>query len=245
MSVVGRVRWLGHATVLVEVGGIRLLTDPLLRARLWHLSRRSAVPALDPVDAVLISHVHRDHLDLRSLSALEGTPLVVGPCGLADLLRGRGFDHVVELEEGESENVGGVRVIATAAQHPTRRGWRSPWVPSLGFIIEAGARIYFAGDTDIYPEMARLAPLDLALLPVWGWGPSLGEGHMNPHSAAEALQFLRPRIAVPIHWGTYWPAGRGGRGLTQPPHEFAREAGELAPDVDVRILSQGETLELA
>ena len=241
---VARVRWLGHATVLVEVGGTRLLTDPLLRGRLWHLSRRGPVPAVDPVDAVLISHVHRDHLDMRSLSALEGNPLLVGPRGLADLLHGRGFDHVVELEEGESASVAGVHVVATAAQHPTRRGWRSPWVPSLGFIIEAGTRIYFAGDTDIYPEMARLAPLDLALLPVWGWGPSLGEGHMNPATAAEALQLLRPKMAVPIHWGTYWPAGRGGRGLTDPPHDFAREARELAPDVDVRILAQGEALEL-
>ena len=196
------------------------------------------------MDAVLISHVHRDHLDLHSLSALEGAPLLVGPRGLGDLLRGRGFDHVVELEVGESANVAGVRVLATAAHHPTRRGWRSPWVPSLGFVIEGGARIYFAGDTDVYPGMAQLAPLDLALLPVWGWGPSLGEGHMNPHTAAEALQLLRPRMAVPIHWGTYWPAGRRGRGLTQPPHEFAREAGELAPHVQVRILAPGETLEL-
>ena len=238
-------RWLGHSTVLLEVGGARLLTDPLLRARLWHLSRRTPVPAVGgPVDAVLISHVHRDHLDLPTLSALEGTPLVVGPRGLGDLLRGHRFGHVVELEDGESASVGGVRVLATAALHPARRGWRSPWVPSLGFVIEAGARIYFAGDTDVYPEMARLAPLDLALLPVWGWGPSLGEGHMNPRAAAEALQLLRPGVAVPIHWGTYWPTGRGGPLLTQPPHDFAREAGELAPQVEVRILSQGETLAL-
>ena len=240
-----RLRWLGHATVLLELDGVRLLTDPLLRARLWHLSRREAVPAVGgPVDAVLISHVHRDHLDMHSLSALEGTPLVIGPRGLSEELCGRGFDHVVELEEGESASVAGVRVLATAALHPTRRGWRSPWVPSLGFVIEGGARIYFAGDTDVYPEMAQLAPLDLALLPVWGWGPKLGVGHMNPRTAAQALRLLRPRIAVPIHWGTYWPAGLRGPGLTQPPHEFASEAGEVAPQVEVRILSQGEAMEL-
>jgi L-ascorbate metabolism protein UlaG (beta-lactamase superfamily) len=117
-------------------------------------------------------------------------------------------------------------------------------VPPLGFIIEGAQRIYFAGDTDVYPEMARLAPLDLALLPVWGWGPKLGAGHMNPHSAAQAAQLLRPRVAVPIHWGTYWPIGRRGPRLTQPPREFALEAAEVAPDVDVRILSPGDTLEL-
>jgi L-ascorbate metabolism protein UlaG (beta-lactamase superfamily) len=239
------VRWLGHATVLLELGGARLLTDPLLRARLWHLSRRSAVPGVGgPVDAVLISHVHRDHLDVRTLSELEGTPTIVGPRGLGDLLRGRGFADVVELEEGESASIAGVRVVATAAHHPAKRSWRSPWMPSLGFVVDAGRRIYFAGDTDVYPEMAELAPLDLALLPVWGWGPKLGTGHMNPRSAADALQLLRPKVAVPIHWGTYWPTGWGGPRLTQPPHEFARHAGELAPQVEVRILAPGETLEL-
>jgi L-ascorbate metabolism protein UlaG (beta-lactamase superfamily) len=239
------VRWLGHATVLIESGQARLLTDPLLRTRLWHLSRRVSVPPVGgPLDAVLISHVHRDHLDVASLASLEGNPCIVGPRGLADLLLHRGFDRVVELEEGEAATVADVRVVATSARHPTRRGWRSPWVPALGFIIEGAQRIYFAGDTDIYPEMARLAPLDLALLPVWGWGPKLGAGHMNPHTAAQAVQLLRPRVAVPIHWGTYWPSGRRGPRLTQPPREFALEAAEVAPDVDVRILSPGDTLEL-
>ncbi|HZO61269.1 MAG TPA: MBL fold metallo-hydrolase [Solirubrobacterales bacterium] len=240
-----RLRWLGHATVLLELGGARLLTDPLLRRRLWHLSRRGPVPAVGgPVDGVLISHVHRDHLDLRSLAGLEGAPTVLGPRGLGDLLHGRGMGEIVELEEGESASIAGVRVIATAARHPARRGRRSPWVPSLGFVVEAGSRIYFAGDSDIYPEMAQLAPVDVALLPVWGWGPKLGTGHMNPRSAAQALQLLRPRVAVPIHWGTYWPTGWGGPRLIEPPREFARHAGEVAPQVEVRILSQGETLEL-
>jgi L-ascorbate metabolism protein UlaG (beta-lactamase superfamily) len=129
-------RWLGHATVLLELGDVRLLTDPLLRPRLWHLTRRVPVPPVGGrLDAVLISHVHRDHLDVTSLAALEDKPPILGPRGLGDLLHGRGFDHVVELEEGESTSVGGVRVVATAARHPTRRGWRSPWVPALGFII--------------------------------------------------------------------------------------------------------------
>jgi L-ascorbate metabolism protein UlaG (beta-lactamase superfamily) len=239
-------RWLGHATVLLELGGARLLTDPLLGPRLAHLTRRVPVPErVGRVDAVLISHVHRDHLDLRSLAALGGAPPIVAPVGAGDLLRGRGFERVVELQQGASTSVAGVRVTATPAEHPARRGPRSPWVPSLGFLIEADRRVYFAGDTDVHESMRDLRPLDLALLPVWGWGPKVGAGHLNPRTAAEALRLLRPRVAVPIHWGTYFPIGRRGRRLHDPPHEFARHAAALAPEVEVRILSPGETLELA
>jgi L-ascorbate metabolism protein UlaG (beta-lactamase superfamily) len=235
-------RWLGHATVLVEVGGSRLLTDPVLRSRVGHLTRRTPVPEeLGRVDAVLISHVHHDHLDLPSLAALPGAPPIVVPTGAGDLLRSRGFDTVIEVQEGETTSVAGMPVTATAAHHRARRGPLSPWVPSLGYVIEAGARVYFAGDTDVYESMATLAPLDVALLPVWGWGQSVGEGHLNPRTAAEALRLLRPRIAVPIHWGTFRPVYRHGRAAADPPREFARHASELAPEVDVRILQPGES----
>jgi L-ascorbate metabolism protein UlaG (beta-lactamase superfamily) len=238
-------RWLGHATVLLELGGARLLTDPLLRPRLAHLTRRTVAPGhVGRVDAVLISHVHRDHLDMRSLAALPGTPPIVAPAGARDLLQQHGLEHVIELREGERTAVAGVTVTATAALHPARRGPLSPWVPALGFVIESGVRVYFAGDTDLHDSMRRLAPLDVALLPVWGWGTSLGAGHLNPRTAAEALLLLRPRLAIPIHWGTFFPIGRRGRLLTDPPLEFARHAAELAPEVEVRILAPDEVLEL-
>ena len=181
---------------------------------------------------------------MSSLAALAGTPAIVAPLGAGDLLRDRGFEHVIELREGESTALRGVRVTAAAAHHRARRGLLSPWVPSLGFVIEGGVRVYFAGDTDVYEAMEELAPLDVALLPVWGWGPRLGEGHLNPRTAAEALRLLRPRVAVPIHWGTFFPIGLGGRRLADPPHEFARHAAELAPDVEVRVLEPGEGFEL-
>jgi L-ascorbate metabolism protein UlaG (beta-lactamase superfamily) len=95
--------------------------------------------------------------------------------------------------------------------------------------------------------MESLAPLDLALLPVWGWGPSLGEGHLDPRAAARALTLLRPRVAVPIHWGTYFPVPLGLRGhdrLEEPPREFATHAAAVAPDVEVRILEPGEGFDL-
>jgi L-ascorbate metabolism protein UlaG (beta-lactamase superfamily) len=104
-------------------------------------------------------------------------------------------------------------------------------------------RLYFAGDTALFTGMRDLTPVDVALLPVAGWGPRLGPGHLDPAGATEALGLLRPKVAVPIHWGTFrrlfaeQPDDR-------PAREFARLAGEVAPDVDVRVLSIGETLAL-
>jgi L-ascorbate metabolism protein UlaG (beta-lactamase superfamily) len=132
--------------------------------------------------------------------------------------------------------------------HDGRRHPLAPLADAIGFVVAGEHRVYFAGDTDLFDEMAELAgTLDAALLPVWGWGPSLGAGHMDPEAAARAAAILRPRVAVPIHWGTFFPAGltrlRGGA-LVEPPREFARHAGELAPEVDVRVLAPGQTLGL-
>ena len=111
----------------------------------------------------------------------------------------------------------------------------------MGFVLAGTLRVYFAGDTGLFAGMARLAPLDLALLPVWGWGPRLGPGHLDPASAAEALTLLRPRIAVPIHWGTYSPFWyfRPPPYLSEPGPAFAHEAARLAPEVEVRVLRPG------
>jgi L-ascorbate metabolism protein UlaG (beta-lactamase superfamily) len=105
--------------------------------------------------------------------------------------------------------------------------------------------VYFAGDTDLFPGMEELRPLDVALLPVAGWGPKLGPGHMDAERAACAAQVLRPRIAVPIHWGTLHPRWKGpGSWFSDPPETFAARVAGLAPDVVVRVLAPGESLEL-
>jgi L-ascorbate metabolism protein UlaG (beta-lactamase superfamily) len=140
-------------------------------------------------------------------------------------------------------------VMAVHAEHDNRRG---PWAPiadPLGFVLTDGSarRTYFAGDTDLFEQMAEIGPLDVALLPVWGWGHRLGAGHLDPERAARALSMLRPRLAVPIHWGTYHPAGLRrtlGRLLTDPPHEFARIAGGLYPEVRVEVVQPGAELAL-
>jgi L-ascorbate metabolism protein UlaG (beta-lactamase superfamily) len=240
-----RLTWLGHSTVVVDLEGTRVVTDPVLRARVWHLRRDAEVAAdsLGRLDAILVSHLHFDHLDLRSLRRLDHELPVVVPRGAGALVRRRGFGEVVELDVGEEIEIGTIRIRATHAEHAPGRGPFSAKTPSLGYVLEGRASVYFAGDTDLFAAMNELAPLDVALLPVAGWGPGLGPGHLDPGRAAEALRLLKPKVAVPIHWGTFRtlfaePAGDG------PARDFARLAGALAPEVDVRVLSIGETLAL-
>jgi L-ascorbate metabolism protein UlaG (beta-lactamase superfamily) len=244
-----RLTWVGHATVLVELGGMRLLTDPLLRTRLGHLRRHGARPApgvTEDIDAVLVSHVHLDHLDVRSLRSVARGARVVAPQGAGRLLRRIGFARIDEVVPGDRVTVGEVTITALAAVHDARRRPLGATVATLGYEIAGGQRVYFAGDTELFDGMRSFAGrFDVALLPVWGWGPSLGPGHMDPLSAAQAVAIIRPTVAVPIHWGTFFPVGLEalrGSALVEPPRVFARHVAELAPEVEVRVLAPGDEL---
>jgi L-ascorbate metabolism protein UlaG (beta-lactamase superfamily) len=245
-----RVTYLGHSTVAIESPSTTLLTDPLLRPSLLGLLRRRR-PPVDPellarVDAVLISHVDRDHLDLRSLRMLPaGTPLVA-PHGSRRLLVRNGLAPVREVDPGDAVELGDLRVTAVPAAHRPRRAG-APRAAAIGYLIECDSRIYFAGDTDLFEGMVEIArdPLDLALLPIGGWGPTLGPGHLDPARAARALKLLRPRVAVPIHWGTYTPVGAGRLWpwlLESAPVRFAEEAARQAPGCEVRVLEPGQSV---
>ena len=244
-----RLTSIGHATVLIELDGVRILTDPILRDRVGPLRAgpRSLDPAqLQELDAILLSHFHRDHFDPRSLAALQPT-LVVGPPGTARRLGRRGHSRVTEVQPGESVTVRGVELRATPANHGRMpAAMRSL---ALGFVVTGSAGLYFAGDTDLFPAMAELAAdrLDVALLPVGGWGPRLGKGHLDPARAVRALELIRPRIAIPIHFGLLRPLGLGHLDLTYlslPGNEFAKLAAEAVPEVEIRILGPGESLEV-
>jgi L-ascorbate metabolism protein UlaG (beta-lactamase superfamily) len=246
-----RVTYVGHATVLIDLDGMRILTDPVLRSRVGHLRRHADPPdaaLLEGVDAILISHLHHDHLDLPSLRRLAPRTQAIGPAGAEPVLRRAGFKEVVELTPGEAIRIGTMRIAATEAEHGGRRRPLGPSAAAIGFVVTASRSIYFAGDTDLFEGMDRLAPgLDLALLPIWGWGTSLGAGHLDPERAAIAAGVLRPRIAVPIHWGTFLPFGVARRRphlLHEPAEDFVRQTAARAPQVEVRVLAPGESTEL-
>jgi L-ascorbate metabolism protein UlaG (beta-lactamase superfamily) len=197
---------------------------------------------------VLISHLHWDHLDIPSLRLLGLETRLLVPAGAAGLLNKRGFRNILEMQPGDTTQVGGLTIGATYAKHNGNILPSGSSTGCLGYLVKGSHRIYFAGDTDLFTGMADLSEnLDVALLPVWGWGPNLGEGHMNPQRAAQALKLLRPCIAIPIHWGTFYPIGLGWLRpylLVDPPQIFQREAAKLMPEVAIHILAPGSTLDL-
>lgn len=251
VDLVIRLTWLGHASVLVE-DGAKALTDPVLTDGIMHLHRRVGdTPQILPadVDAVVVSHLHADHLHLPSLSLLPpGTPVLL-PRGAAGLLRRTRVD-AVEVSAGDSVNVGSMTITVVPALHADKR-W--PWgrlrCEALGYLFAGAGSTYFAGDTGAFPEMADIhSELDVALLPVGGWGPWLRGDHMNPESAARCLSALRPSVALPIHYGTFWP--RGLRWLRpsafhDPGRRFAEHAENISPGVDVRVIAPGDSTEVA
>ena len=241
------VTFLGHATTLIDMDGTRLLTDPVLRTRVGALLRHGPLPGTDAtedLDAVLLSHFHLDHTDIVSLNMLSRETTVIAPAGVRALLRGKHFREILEMTPGDSVRLGSLQITATPAMHEGRRfPWNKP-SEALGYSIQGSQKVYFAGDTGLFPELAELAgALDVALLPIWGWGLRLRDDHLSPETAARALELLRPRIAIPIHWGTLLPMGATrshGHYLLDPPQAFVRHAGTLAPQVEVLVLRMGQ-----
>ena len=242
-----RLEYVGHSTVLVELDGARILTDPLVRDRVGYVLRDAPVPRLDDLrdlDAILISHAHADHLDVPSLKRLAHGGPVVAPQGLGPLLRKAGATEVIELTAGERCTIGALGIEAVHAEHDGRRYPLSRPLPALGYLLDGPPRIYFAGDTDLYPEMESLAGrVDVALLPISGWGPRVPEGHLDPAGAARAVALIRPSVVVPIHWGTMRRVALRPIGHTHAV-AFADAVAAVAPSTEVRTLQPGESMPL-
>ncbi len=255
--------FLGHSTVRVELAGRTVLTDPLLTRGVGPLRR--VVPPPDPatwagVDVVLISHLHGDHLHLPSLRLLGPDVRIVVPRGAGPWLRRRGFTRVAEIAAGETLTDGDLRITGVRAEHSGHRfGPRlthGPDTAAVGHLLEGGgSTVYVSGDTALHDGMPLLGgrAVDVALLPVWGWGPNLGPGHLDPLEAAEAVARVRPRIAVPVHWGTLTVAGIGPRSplgarmrrlLVEPPQRFAAEVAARDLATTVLVTEPGATVAL-
>ncbi|HEX2807985.1 MAG TPA: MBL fold metallo-hydrolase [Kineosporiaceae bacterium] len=255
-----RLTWLGHSSVLVETEGVRVVADPLLRGRIGALRRIAAMPdaatqlLLTGADCVVVSHLHHDHCDLPSLRALAAPVLVVPPGG-ARWLASVGLPDAVELAPGETLDLAsGVRIVATPAEH---LGRREPWGPtamSVGHLVESRtATAWLAGDTGLFAGMAGMVDLsrrgriDVAAVPVWGWGPTLGPGHLDPELAAEAVARVGAPRAVPVHWGTLHPAFLSRAMRTQldgPGPRFADALAALETPARADLLAVGEAVAL-
>jgi L-ascorbate metabolism protein UlaG (beta-lactamase superfamily) len=218
-----RVTWLGHSTVLVELDGCRVLLDPVFSERAspfgWVGPSRwfpppIALADLPPIDAVLISHDHYDHLDWQTLSAMKdwSTTFIV-PLGVGAHLVYWGVPeaHIVELDWWEQAAVGcgGLSIVATPARHASGRTVLDDdatlWAGYA--LIGAQHRVYYSGDTGLFPALAdigsRLGPFDLTILEVGQYGSAWPDWHMGPEQAVRAHQMVLGRVLLPVHWGTF------------------------------------------
>ena len=255
--------WIGHATFLLQFGGMNLLTDPHLTERaspLGFMGPRRVVPAamrfhdLPHVDAVVISHNHYDHLDLATVKRLSrqagGSPLFLVPLGLKAWFAGHGIHNVVERDWWESHLHAGLAFHLVPVQHwSARTAWDQDRTLWGGWMVEQPQfRFFFAGDTgysrDFRDIAARFAPIDLAALPIGAYEPRwfMQVMHVNPEEAVRIHQDLRARYSVAMHWGTFILTDEP---LDEPPHRLvaARRAAGI-PAERFFVMQHGETRSL-
>ncbi|WP_373876480.1 MBL fold metallo-hydrolase [Paenibacillus spongiae] len=218
------VTWIGHSTFLIQHSGLNIVTDPVWALQMGFQKRLTnpGIPIADmpPVDIVLISHSHYDHLHMRSLLALKGSKMLIVPVGLADMMRRKGFTSVVELSWWESTTIGGVSITFVPSQHWTRRTLldmnRSHWG---GYVIQSHTErndtaaepmpaVYFAGDSgyfDGFKAIGERFDIDIALMPIGAYDPEwfMGPQHVTPEEALRAFIDIGARRFVPMHYGSF------------------------------------------
>mgnify|MGYP001005087116 CR=1 FL=1 len=207
--------WIGHATFLVQLGGLSIVIDPVFSERLFTIRRLVrpglAVGALPKIDAVLVTHNHRDHMDEPSLLALSRDVTVIAPEGLGAWFARRRFERVHALSWWEAVDLGGAKITFVPSQHWSQRGPldrnESLWG---GYVIEDGThRVYHSGDTAYFEGFRdigkKLGKIDAAMLPIGAYEPRwfMRGQHMNPEDAVRAFTDLEADTFVAMHWGTF------------------------------------------
>lgn len=211
-----RLTWIGHSSFLGSLGSSHFLIDPVFSPRAGGFVPRHVSPGLrpgdlPPLDALMVTHSHYDHLDRRSIAGLARSTPVFVPLGLGCWFRRRGFDNVTELDWWQSDRSGDLSITLVPARHWSRRRLldtnRTLWG---GFVIRSGdASVYHSGDSawfDGFAEIGRRFPgLGTALLPIGAYSPRwfMEHHHMNPEQAGEAFLTLGARRMIPMHWGTF------------------------------------------
>ena len=243
-----RSTWLGHSTVLLELDGRRILTDPIFGKRVSPIGfvgpkRFHPVPAelaeLPKLDVVLLSHDHYDHLCRATMRALAATGVpVVTALGVGAHLEKFGFapEQITELDWGEWAEVGGVHFTATPSQHFSGRslGGRNKTLWASWVIRTDRRKVFFSGDTGLTPEFETIGrahgPFDLVMLEIGAFHPSWGTIHLGPENALEALRMLGGGTLLPVHWGTF---SLGFHAWDDPGEQLLA----LAPKYDARIVT--------
>lgn len=221
-----RVTWMGHSSTLVEVDGHRVLTDPMWGERTspleWIGPKRwfpapIALDALPPIDAVVISHDHYDHLDFATITAMKDwdTTFVV-PLGVGAHLEYWGVpaSRIVELDWWERTKVKGLDIVCTPARHASGRFLQRDQTLWAGWALVGPAhRVYYSGDTGLFPAMeeigAKLGPFDLTMIETGQYGAGWPDWHLGPEQAVLAHRLVRGRLMLPVHWGLVTLASHG------------------------------------
>ena len=263
------VTWIGHATVLAQLGGLNLLTDPIFSGRAapvrWAGPKRAQPPGLalsqlPHIDFVVISHNHYDHCDAASLQALAGqpggAPLFLVPLGLKSWMAELGISRVVELDWWQSHRLGDVEVVMTPVQHWSGRGLTDRLQTLWGgwAVFAPDAHLFFAGDTGYSRDFADIAQrfadrqrdggFDIALIPVGAYAPRwfMKDQHVDADEAVRLHQDLRARRSLGIHWGTFELSDEA---LDEPPRALASaRARRGVADDDFFVLALGQTRKL-
>jgi L-ascorbate metabolism protein UlaG (beta-lactamase superfamily) len=255
-----RVTYIGHATLLLEIGGKRILTDPNFDPALARFLRRVAPPGvpidrLPGLDAILVSHAHADHLSFTSLAALPRTIPIYAPGPVQRWLRSAGYTQTKAIDPGDAVTLGALTIHATIAEHRGNRYGFDHWRRAANmYLLEApDMSCFFAGDTGLTETTHHMVDtilhpanrrLDLAMLPIgyapW-WKPRFRRGHLSSEDALTLFERLRARYLVPYHWGTFHHLSAG-------PYDAIRQLrSSLEQHMrrdDVKVLEPGMTLAL-